>query len=109
MDHEVKPGGDADARPSASTNADCAAPSIAPTRRPPLALSRRGIGAGQVFALSLCDQRLDAEDFAHTRRTVAGAPDVAPAPRPLALRFEVDVLGDVDRAALRQCIRIEAG
>ena len=66
MDHRVEPGGDEDERPSTSTNADCAAPSIALTRRRPFALSRRGIGAGQVFALGLCDQRLDAENFAHT-------------------------------------------
>ena len=69
IDHRVKPGGDEDERPSTSTSAYCAAPCIVLTHRPPFALSRRGMGAGDVFALGLCDQRLDAEDFGDARTT----------------------------------------
>jgi hypothetical protein len=65
--------------------------------------------SGPVFALGLRDERLDAEDVTHTRGAVARTPDVAPAPRPFVLRFQIDVLGDVDHSPLRQRVGIETG
>jgi hypothetical protein len=52
---------------------------------------------------------VDRKHLGYPGRGMPRAPDIAPARRAFLPRADIDILGDVDRAALRQVIGVEAG
>jgi hypothetical protein len=62
---------------------------------------------GTVFRGGARDEIVDRQHPCHAGGGMPGAPDIAPAGGARLTRADVDVLADVDGAALRQVVRVE--